>query len=299
MTTFFSNNLISLRKNKGITQTDAAIALGLKRNTISNYETGHSEPDIDTILRIASYFDISTDNLLKTDVSKLDLSQKSEQTEVAQKLDLKPDLKPDLFVKKQENQVKQEYPSPSSVFVMPKVTTVDSAGDDNMVLVTVKARAGYLSGYGDPAHVGKLEAFKIPGFRVGCFRMFEVEGLSMHPTFNDGDILITRSLETLADIREDRIHVVVTRNDGIVVKRVLNRVQTDGKLILKSDNKKDKAQYPNLVISPDDILEIWYTIGYMSRIMPQPTAMYEKMLDIEARLTLLEHSTKKKPSEES
>src|SRR5688572_8572531 len=70
MPTFFASNLSFLRKNKGLTQAEVATALGLKRNTFSNYETTHSEPDLNTLEKIASFFDISMDELISIDLSK-------------------------------------------------------------------------------------------------------------------------------------------------------------------------------------------------------------------------------------
>ena len=70
MPTFFAQNLSFLRKKKGQTQAEVATALGLKRNTFSNYETTHSEPDLGTLEKIASFFDISIDELISVDLSK-------------------------------------------------------------------------------------------------------------------------------------------------------------------------------------------------------------------------------------
>lgn len=46
-----------------------ADAIGVKRNTWSNYENLVSQPDIDTIIGIANYFDIAIDSLIKEDLS--------------------------------------------------------------------------------------------------------------------------------------------------------------------------------------------------------------------------------------
>ena len=42
---FFSENLSTFRKEKGWTQSELAEKLGVKANTISNYEKGISTPD--------------------------------------------------------------------------------------------------------------------------------------------------------------------------------------------------------------------------------------------------------------
>lgn len=60
----FSNRLISLRKERGLTQEDLANLIHKKRSTVSGYETEGKEPDLDTVCWLANYFDVSTDYLL-------------------------------------------------------------------------------------------------------------------------------------------------------------------------------------------------------------------------------------------
>ena len=60
----FSNRLISLRKERGLTQEDLARLIHKKRSTVSGYETEGKEPDLDTVCWLANYFDVSTDYLL-------------------------------------------------------------------------------------------------------------------------------------------------------------------------------------------------------------------------------------------
>ena len=54
----------ALRKEKGLTQDQIAEVLGTSPQTISRWETGTSCPDITMLPAIASYFDITTDELL-------------------------------------------------------------------------------------------------------------------------------------------------------------------------------------------------------------------------------------------
>lgn len=56
--------LLSLRKQKGLTQKDLAEYLGISRQAYANYETGSREPDIATLKQLAEYFDVSLDYLL-------------------------------------------------------------------------------------------------------------------------------------------------------------------------------------------------------------------------------------------
>lgn len=57
-------NLVVLRKKARLTQTELAQQIAVKQNTISMWETGHSEPDIKTIYKLAKELNCSTDDIL-------------------------------------------------------------------------------------------------------------------------------------------------------------------------------------------------------------------------------------------
>ena len=276
-------NLIYLRKENKLKQSEMLTLFGVQNFTWSDYERGKSTPPIDLLFKISDYFQIDVRELVKTDLENVHLNKKEDIKNNGENVHLNVHQRVHLNVENGQKEEKQTL----VVNLMPKVVTVDSRGEDNMVLVPVKAAAGYLNGYGDQAFIQTLPAYRLPGYNNGIYRMFEVAGLSMHPTLNDGDILITRAVETLDGIVNDRIHVVVTLNDGIVVKRVLNRVQTDNKLILKSDNIKDKHEYPNMVLDPSEVREIWFVVACISRIMKSPTEMYERITNVEGELTIV------------
>lgn len=60
----FSNRLISLRKERGLTQEDLAKVIQKKRSTVSGYETEGKEPDLETVCLLANHFGVTTDYLL-------------------------------------------------------------------------------------------------------------------------------------------------------------------------------------------------------------------------------------------
>lgn len=57
----------NLRKKNGLSQDDFAELFHVSRQTVSNWENAKSYPDLETILRISDYFNISVDELLKND----------------------------------------------------------------------------------------------------------------------------------------------------------------------------------------------------------------------------------------
>lgn len=57
--------LLTLRKNKGLTQKEIAEHLGISRQAYANYESGNREPDINTLKLLSEYFEVSIDTLLE------------------------------------------------------------------------------------------------------------------------------------------------------------------------------------------------------------------------------------------
>jgi DNA-binding XRE family transcriptional regulator len=64
ITTGFGEKLRELRTKKDITQEELAVQIYVTRQTISSWERGRSEPSIENIKWLATYFDISIDELL-------------------------------------------------------------------------------------------------------------------------------------------------------------------------------------------------------------------------------------------
>lgn len=63
----FSYNLIELRKISGFTQKELAERLGISRSAIGNYEKGIREPDLETLEKIADFFNMDMGQLIGKD----------------------------------------------------------------------------------------------------------------------------------------------------------------------------------------------------------------------------------------
>ncbi|MBO1305959.1 helix-turn-helix transcriptional regulator [Enterococcus sp. 669A] len=71
-----------LRERRNIlhmTQDEVAEALGVTRQTISNWENGRSYPDIERIIRLSDIYQLSLDELLKGDHKMVHQLQKNTQ----------------------------------------------------------------------------------------------------------------------------------------------------------------------------------------------------------------------------
>jgi transcriptional regulator with XRE-family HTH domain len=296
MPTFFASNLSFLRKKKGLTQAEVATALGLKRNTFSNYETTHSEPDLNTLEKIASFFDISMDELISLDLSKgglVELKGENDEKNVGRdKKNGGVGANVTSLVRQNQPPVDDDLPVsvvgstlyPYRRFQAPKIITIDSQGEENIIYVPVKARAGYMLGYGDPQFIQSLSAYRLPGYTNGTYRIFEVEGHSMFPTLQDADRVIARWAD-ISEVRDDRVYVLVTRTQGVLIKRLINR-HHEGKIIVKSDNNH-AGEFPTIVMEVDEVAEIWYVVERWTRQLPGPGEIYKRLVNIEAELAML------------
>lgn len=56
--------IAELRKDKGLLQKELAQLLGVSIGTVSNYETGVHNPEIETLIKLADYFKVSVDYML-------------------------------------------------------------------------------------------------------------------------------------------------------------------------------------------------------------------------------------------
>jgi transcriptional regulator with XRE-family HTH domain len=66
----FAQRLRELRKSKNLLQDDLALYLNVTNKTISSYETESSEPNLEALVKIAEYFDVTVDYLLGVDIYK-------------------------------------------------------------------------------------------------------------------------------------------------------------------------------------------------------------------------------------
>jgi len=266
-----ATNLKFLRKKSGKTQDALSSEVKIGRTTIANYEAGISEPNVETLLTFSRYFGISLDELLSKNMED---SFKSGE---------------------KDKMLRAALPAgtPFSGYSnIPRIITVDNSGNDNIIYVPVKARAGYLSGYGDAEFMETLPTFRLPGLNNATYRMFEVDGPSMAPNVLHGDRIIGEWMDSLDKIRDNRVYVVVHKG-GVAVKRVVNRLKERGKLYLKSDTIAHRHEFPTVEIDPEDVNEVWYGRMKISSDFSEPAEVYHRLADLETDLMEIKQMLKK------
>src|SRR5450432_2144249 len=127
-----------------------------------------------------------------------------------------------------------------------------ASGTNDIQFVPVKAAAGYLAGYADPEFVDELNTFTLPMLAPGTYRAFEIIGDSMLPT-PSGSVIVGEKVQDLEEVKSNQTYVVVSRNEGIVYKRVIRNNKLKNKLTLVSD----KTAYQPYNLNTEDVIEVW------------------------------------------
>ncbi len=245
-------NLKFLRKKKGLTQQELADKLNIRRSSIGAYEECRATPKYETLENISDFFEVSIDLLVKEDITKLDPSDLIDQRE-QRRLDIEG----------------------RKLRVLP--ITVNDDGRENIEFVQQKAAAGYLNGYADPEYIEDLPKFQLPMLGGGTYRAFEIKGDSMLP-LKSGTVVVGEYVQDWSrDVKDGETYVVVSKDEGVVYKRVFNRVSGgDGNLLLRSDN----PAYGEYAVDIEEVREIWKAKVFISNDFPDPDISMERLTSI-------------------
>lgn len=213
-----SSNIRFLRQLKGLSQEQLADELNVTRSRIGGYEEARNEPPIDLLIRLSEYFHIAIDALVRGDLKKTNL---------------------DGLMKVGKNRI-----------LFPIL--LDADGNDMVELIPLKASAGYLKGYADPEYIEKLPQMRLPFLPTGKHRAFPIKGDSM-PPIKEGSFVIAKYLERMEDVKIGHTYIVVTKDDGLSYKRVMNYNKKEASLELHSDNKI----YQPYKVKLEEVLELW------------------------------------------
>ena len=139
-----------------------------------------------------------------------------------------------------------------------------ASGRPDIPFVPVTAAAGYLAGYADPEFVDELNTFTLPMLSGGNYRAFEIIGDSMLPT-PSGSVIVGEKLEKPEDVKNNAACIVISRNEGIVYKRIQKNARVKNKLTLVSDN----PSFHPYTVNAEDVLEMWQAQMVISKTNTQ------------------------------
>jgi hypothetical protein len=99
----------------------------------------------------------------------------------------------------------------------------------------------------------------------GDYRAFEIIGDSMLPTPSGSVIVGQKVSNDLDEIRNNQAYIVVSRNEGIVYKRIVKNGRQRNKLTMVSDN----PSFQPYTMNAEDILELWQAQMVISKVAAQ------------------------------
>jgi len=211
-----------------------AESTGLSHQVASNYIKGKQKPDPDKLAQIQQSFDdIDAEWLLTGNGNMLKRKKKSEST---------------LENKKNTDAIWVNY---ERFKLVP--------------LVSHRAQAGFLSGWGDEEYLEDLPKipWEVDREYKGHYLTFEVSGDSMESddkpreSLFEGDLLLCREVQK--QYWSNKLHikkwdfVIIHREEGILAKRILNHDTEKGEITLHSLND----YYEDFNVSLDDLVGIF------------------------------------------
>lgn len=218
-------NLKYLRRLRGWTQEEFANKLGIKRSLIGAYEEERADPRLDVLEIISDMFKVTLDELLRQDLSE----------------------------------------TKGSSYLTKRRQLKMMGAERNLIhFVPVKAAAGYLAGYADSEFIDELNTFTLPMLSGGNYRAFEIIGDSMMPT-PSGSIIVGEKVESVENAKTNVAHIVVSKSEGIVYKRIVKSNKNRSKITLVSDN----PAYQPYQVNTEDILEMWQANTVINKITSQ------------------------------
>lgn len=246
---FFSKNVKLLRKRRKRTQEDLAIALKLKRTTINAIENQISKPSIEQLQAFSKYFKFAIDTLINIDLEQLSESQLLTLENGA-----------DVFIRGSKLRV--------------LAASVNNENEDNIELVSEKAKAGYTNGFADIEFISQLPTFQLPFLsKKKKYRAFPITGDSMLP-IPDGAIVVCEYVQDFYEINSGQAYVLLTLDEGVVFKIIDNHINELGELTLKSLN----PEYKPYNIRINEVKEIWKFTLFLNFELPESTPEYQQIM---------------------
>ena len=218
MNSYLVEKLKEGRLSKGLKQSDVTRLIGIKNTTLSNYENGNTEPDMDTFLKLCHLYDLDYSELLGEaygysvpgctfDIKSSDIKMISKYRDLDEH---GKELVDFILTKEHDRCIASINEKPAALRIYTYMQKIAAAGN------------GF---YFDDIPTETIEAPYMPGadFIIG------VSGDSMEPTYNDGDLVYVEKRQI---IHSGEVGIFMIHNECYI-----KEVTDEG---LKSHNPKYK-----------------------------------------------------------
>ncbi|GAB3901738.1 hypothetical protein GCM10028803_26950 [Larkinella knui] len=119
----------------------------------------------------------------------------------------------------------------------------------------------YIQRYQQADFLNRLAVFQLPLLPPDHYRAFDVGDEFAFP----GAVVIGKYIRNWYDIAENKLHILLVQNQGILCRRVFNQVKLKGTLLLSSD----QGTIGSREVAIREVLEVWEITAFISQQMPE------------------------------
>lgn len=273
------NIIKNARESKQLTQQQVADSLGIGLRSYQHLESGRFPKNkITLILKLEKELNIAVYDLIyynTTNISGITTSEKTENYGTPSGVKL-IETEDDINKLVKEKYNAKAVGTPTGTYQNKTGDSFTQLSDGRYImfapLVKAKARAGYLTGWGDEEYIEELpkQPVIVDKPHKGEYISFEVVGDSMDDgtsrSYLPGDIVTGRKIDRKL-WRNNKLHlksykafIIVTLN-GVLVKEITEHSVSKNTITIHSYNP-DKAAYPDEEINLDTVMQILNIVDF-------------------------------------
>ncbi|HSI71098.1 MAG TPA: LexA family transcriptional regulator [Gillisia sp.] len=148
-------------------------------------------------------------------------------------------------------------------------------------LINAKAHAGFLKGAHEEEVMDDFEYYRIPGYNpTKDSVLIEIEGKSMQPTINEGDVLICQNQKNLDYVIDGSVAIIVTDDEFLLTRLFKHEDHKYFKMLGDNTDEENKKE-----IKKSKILKLLLVLGKVSTAL-----IPHKELAFKGKLRTLEES---------
>ena len=267
-----------IKENKSLTYTELAKSINYKPQAFSEIINGRTKVNLNVLQNFCKKYSVSSEWILfgigeifsqnntKPEEKKLNKELNLSLNESLNSLQQSTNLSP---------KVLKTYINLDSEKAL-QVLEDEGLVGRRVYISPEPAIAGYLGSY---VSEGKesLEWFYMPFLREnGLYACFRVQGRSMEEYVLEGSWVVCRLLEQSWQIRSGNIHLVATKSEGVLLKRLrIEPKLKDKGIICYSDN----PHYLPFFVPNEEVLAVWAVEMFIQREFPFLNEKAAKNLD--------------------
>jgi len=135
----------------------------------------------------------------------------------------------------------------------------NTVSGSNTPLITKEVQFQYAAGFDRDSLMGLVPKYSFPFIDNENALSFQVVSNNMFPLIDENSFVVC-SASSLAEVKDHKVAVIVTRNKGIFLNRISQSAFKETQFLLTSDNDF----YSEVALSESEIAEVWMVKGVLS-----------------------------------